>query len=83
MKVYITKYALTQGILEKDLEVSPAYYNDKIFYATEGFYSYRIGTEAFLNIEDARKNAEERKLKKIESLKKQIKKLETLKIVLK
>lgn len=86
-KVYITKYALTAGILIRHAEVSSAYWDEKVLYASAkeemGTSTYRIGTEAFYTLEEAKKNAEERRMKKIESLKKQIKKLENLKIEVK
>lgn len=82
-KVYITKYALTAGILEKEAEERHDNFNDKVLYALVkediGMTCYRIGIDAFYNIEDAKKNAEEKRSKKIESLKKQIKKLENIK----
>lgn len=83
-KVYITKYALTAGITENEAEVKPSCYNDSIYYASVvdnygGFTSYRVGTDAFYTLEEAVNNAEKKRLKKIESLKKQIVKLEKLK----
>lgn len=78
-KVYITKYALTKGVIEKDGEIAD-YGNGHVRAFVHGDYSsYGIGSEAFYTKEEALKNAEERRIKKIESLKKQIKKLENLK----
>ena len=76
--IYITKYALSSGILEKEARIED-YGNGHLRAFVNGYYSsYEIGSEAFLTKEDALKNAEERRLKKIESLKKQIEKLEVL-----
>lgn len=77
-RIYITKYALSEGILEKEAEIED--YGRYLRAFVKGDYSsYGIGSEAFFKREDALKNAENRRLKKIESLKKQIKKLEKLK----
>lgn len=55
-------------------------YAIQAYMAVHGDYSsYGIGSEAFLEKEDAIKNSEERRKKKIESLKKKINKLENLK----
>ena len=75
--IYITKYALSSGILEKEARIED-YGNGHLRAFVNGYSSYEIGSEAFLTKEDALKNAEERRLKKIESLKKQIEKLEVL-----
>lgn len=83
MKIYITRHALTAGILERDAEVKEYVDGTKLAYVKSDYSSYRLGADAFLNLEDAKKNAEERRLKKIESLKKQIKKLELFKIKIK
>lgn len=84
-KVYITKYALTKGILCKEAKVETSCYNDNIIFAYiedeyGGVNSYKIGTEAFYKLEDAVNDFKNRRNKKIESLKKQIKKLEKLKM---
>lgn len=83
-KVYITKYVLTKGILEIDAKVEPSYYDQNIVYARVcdrylGTESFRVGSEVFLTKEEALKDAEKRRIKKIDSLKKQIKKLENIK----
>lgn len=78
MKVYITKYALTKGIVEindwRFLESDKSY-----IYAKESYSAYKVGTDAFFDREEAVKNAYKKRDKKIESLKKQIDKLNTLK----
>lgn len=78
-KVYITKYALSRGILEKKAEIADFMNGHKRAFVEGDFLSYRIGSEAFFEKEDAIKNAEKRRNKKIESLKKKINKLENLK----
>ena len=85
MKVWITKYALTQGVEEidsnqvKEFEMTDTGYlcfrrNGKYSYTTE-LYSQK---EWHQTKEFAIKKAEEMRQKKIESLKKQIKKLEEM-----
>lgn len=82
MKIWITKYALTQGIEEIDLnqvkefEMTDTGYlcfrrNGKYSFATE-IYSQK---EWYRTKKSAIKEAKEMRQKKIESLKKQIKKL--------
>lgn len=78
-KVYITKYALTKGILEKEARVSDFGCGRLRAFCNGDYSSYGIGSEAFYTLEEALNNAEERRNKKIESLKKQINKLENLK----
>lgn len=80
-KVFITKYALTQGIIEKETEItickSPI--GEPIECAcVEEWPGYTIGKEAFYTLEEAIKKAEEMRKKKIASLKKQIEKLEKM-----
>lgn len=85
MKVWITKYALTQGIEEidsnqvKEFEVTDTGYlcfrrNGKYSYTTE-LYSQKEWNQTK---EFAIKKAEEMRQKKIASLKKQIDKLERM-----
>lgn len=78
-KVYITKYALTKGILEKEARVSDFGCGRLRAFCNGDYSSYGIGSEAFYTLEEALNIAEERRNKKIESLKKQINKLENLK----
>lgn len=71
-KAYITKYALTDGIIEKEGEiVKDTYFNVRKY----GFFSKG---DYFFTKEEAIEKAEQMRLKKIESLKKQILKLEKL-----
>jgi hypothetical protein len=70
MKKFITKYALTQGIEEKEGECSSSGY----FYV-KGEYTGYSPSEYFDTLKDAKENAENLRLKKIESLQKQLDKL--------
>lgn len=76
-KVYITKYALSTGIEKIDTELckSPI---DNRYYVQVYYNRYYIGLEAFTIESQAIEKAEEMKIKKIASLKKQIEKLEKL-----
>ncbi len=76
-KVFITKYALTKGILEKEAEIHD--YGHEIAYVKGEFSSYSLGKEAFRTREQAMERAEKMRLKKIASLKKQIEALEKMK----
>ena len=83
MKVWITKYALTDGVIEaQQIPNVPCGGKEYAFFVDEndqyftGFYiPYR---ELFWDKNSAIKKAEEMRQKKIESLKKQIKKLEEM-----
>lgn len=69
-KVFITKYALTEGILEKEAEICN-YGNENIRAYVKGeFSSYSLGKECFRTREQAMERAEKMRLKKIASLKK-------------
>ena len=46
-KVFITKYALTKGILEKEAEIRDYGYEYEIAYVKGEFSSYSLGKEAF------------------------------------
>ncbi len=78
MKVWITKYALTKGILEEEGEVSK---NNADYLMVKDYCQdfYEEGNEWHKTRESAIKKSEEMRLKKIESLKKQIEKLEKMK----
>lgn len=78
-KVFITKYALTKGILEKEAEIRDYGYEYEIAYVKREFSSYSLGKEAFRTREQAMERAEKMRLKKIASLKKQIEALEKMK----
>lgn len=78
MKVWITKYALTKGIIEADGELissdSVSILNRGLSLPTHWFYKgdWHSGKQSAI------KKAEEMRQKKIESLKKQIEKLEEM-----
>lgn len=75
MKVWITKYALTQGIIEADgVRTSQGIYIKNSGLNTDYFY----GSDWYFDKESAIKKAEEMRQKKIASLKKQIEKLEEM-----
>jgi hypothetical protein len=79
MEVFISKYALTTGILKINAEacfnVDPDMIQDK----TSQYPSYYHKGDWHRTREEAVAKAEEMRIRKIASLKKNIKKLETLK----
>lgn len=77
MKTYITKYALTEGIFEKEVRQSRDY---PTMVSVEGrsLECYH-GNDWHLTMEAALERAEEMRIKKIESLKKSLQKMESLK----
>lgn len=77
MRAYITKYALTQGILEKEGEVSENMLQVPPSSAKH-FSQYFHGKDWHKTIEEAKARAEEMRLKKIESLKKKLQALEDM-----
>lgn len=76
-KVYITKYALSKGIEKVDTELYKSAISNE-YYTREGYNCYFIGRDAFTIESQAIDKAEEMRVKKIASLKKQIEKLEKL-----
>lgn len=76
MKAWITKYALTKGILEKEVEGC----RDGMARESEShFPTYYHGTDWHKDKKSAIAKAEEMRKKKIASLKKKIEKLEKMK----
>jgi hypothetical protein len=77
MKVYVTKYALTRGILEGEgvIDEENKYVRVKNDRSADLYY---LGVNVFTSKEEAIAKGEELRLKEIENLKKRIKKLETL-----
>lgn len=76
--VFITKYALTSGIMECKMEVK---IDEKMCSGKpEGFAftTYFFGNDFYLTKEEAIEDCNKRKEKKLLSLKKQIKKIEEL-----
>ena len=79
MKVWITKYALTQGIIEIEAEECGKGFEGMIQTKEKcPSYYHGEGKDWHRTKEDAIKKAEKIRQKKIESLKKQIKKLEEM-----
>lgn len=80
IKVWVTKYALTQGIFEKTGEVDEEC--PKMFCArnTGGLDEYYHYPEWHYSLSDAKEHAFKMKLSKIKSLKQKIVKLENIKI---
>jgi len=77
MKVFITKYALTKGILE--FEVTEK--DDMVSVGGNFLHNFHgEGKEWHRSINEARIRAEQMRLNKISQLKKQIQKLEKLKL---
>lgn len=78
MKVWITKYALSQGIVEAEGEQDKLTYR---FVVTDGVFrnEWFNSKDCFTSRTSAIKKAEEMRQKKITSLKKQIEKLEGMK----
>ena len=78
MKVWITKYALTKGVIEADGELtssdSVSILNRDLSLSTHWFYK----GDWFSDKESAIQKAEEMRQKKIASLKKQIEKLDRM-----
>lgn len=78
MKVYITKYALSKGIFELEVEQSKNFPDMVCGFIYDDHY-HGEGIEWHRTMEAAITRAEEMRLKKIRSLKKQIEKLERMK----
>ena len=76
MKVYITTYCLTKGIIEADMKQEGSLWWGRLPGMTTS--SYWNENEAFLDLEDAKKNCRERVTKKIRILQKQIEKLRAM-----
>lgn len=74
MKIYVTRYALTSGVLEYDAEVKGRVAVAK---NEQGRVSV-FRSDWHTSLDQARASAEEMRLKKIASLNKQIRKLEQL-----
>ena len=79
MKVWISKYALTQGIFETEAEICETFADMIKCVGEWGAFYHGEGKEWHKTKEEAIVKAEEMRLKKIESLKKQIDKLTKMK----
>ncbi len=79
MKFYVTKYALTNGIEEVDVKVDPATTKSPKFLGINGFCSaWGEGQQWHRTMEESCARSDEMRLKKIQSLKQSIKRLEQL-----
>lgn len=76
MKAWITKYALTKGILEKEVDDCG---DGMVIESNNHFPTYYHGTDWHKDKKSAIAKAEEMRKKKIASLKKKIEKLEKMK----
>lgn len=74
MKVYITRWALNDGVVEREGTIDGQH-----VYAEGFLIRFSIGDDVFLTSEEAKQKAEEMRVKKIASLKKKIEKLEKMK----
>lgn len=76
-KYYLSKYALTKGIQEVELQNNKS---DSAYVWVKGqnYMSYRLGTEIHTSLDEAVKKAEEMRQKKIESHEKSIAKLKKM-----
>ena len=80
MKVYVTKYALTKGIFSVEAKFCSDADRTMVEVLTKANeYTYYLHGNSFhLTLEDAVNRAEEMRLKKIASLKKQLARLEAM-----
>lgn len=85
-KVYLTKYALTRGIIVVEVEVevdkNSALLQKYIYVkslSTGLLTRFILGQDCFLTLAEAEEKAEEMRTKKINSLNHQLKKLQKLK----
>jgi hypothetical protein len=82
MKVFVTKYALTQGILEVEVEGEPTVGDMVVSIPKPGNYRdcfHGEGKDWHRTLDAARERAEKMRLAKVASLKKSIAKFERLK----
>lgn len=78
MKIWISRYALSDGITEH--ECDPPNERGQVFPGTPfaSYYGFTLGKDAHASKEDAVKAAESQRKKKIASLRKQLAKLEAM-----
>lgn len=82
MKVWITKYALSTGIVEAEMEINKTSSDTEYAYGKIGndtVHQGYFGNDFQRSISEAKADAERRRKEKIESLRNQIAKLEKLK----
>lgn len=77
-KVFITKYALTEGIKEIETDIRRNEVRNYEYVSYGNYSFFYIGEDAFTDKSEALKKAEEMRIRKIASLRKQIEKLEKL-----
>lgn len=77
MKIFVTKYALTKGILELECEII----DGKLAKTIETYPQYFKESEWFYNEEFAIKCANKMKINKIASLERQITKLKKIQFI--
>ena len=80
MKIYVTRYALTRGILEYEGKVSEAYPNMAICESADGLNREEAfhGNDWHRTLDEARKRARTMRQNKINSLRVSIQKLSSL-----
>jgi hypothetical protein len=85
VKVWITKYALSQGIYSTDAEICTDISDKMISVKEKGSYYDQCfhKPDWYETMKEALEQAEKMKQRKIASLKKQVKKLESLKFEIK
>lgn len=77
-KVFITKYALTEGIKEIETDIRRNEVRNYEYVSYGNYSFFYIGEDAFTDKSEALKKAEEMRIRKIASLRRQIEKLEKL-----
>jgi len=75
MKYYVTKFAFSTGVTYEEL--TPSQFDPTWLHNKGNWRSFKLNKDAFINEEDAQKAVEIQRKKKVESLKKQITKLES------
>lgn len=78
MRVYVTKYALTEGILTMEAELCHVGTMIEVKPKSNGFTQYFHNREWYTDLEAAKARAEEMRQNKIKSVKKQLQKLEEM-----
>lgn len=76
-KIYVTKHALTTGITEHEASISGD--ASTASFRGDGYWHFYYGKDFHLTKEDAIERAEEMRIKKLQSLDKQIKKISKMK----
>ena len=75
--MFITKYALTKGIIE--IDANKIRTNDQKFFHVAGFFNgFTLGTNIFYSREEAGKVAEQMRDKRIKSVQKQLNELQKM-----